>query len=126
MAESEKHEEYFWERYQTLVRTEEESSLYNILSGVGHIETFSDVRTVLKMYDAEAEKVKPNYWGNRLIESLKLQKNMGLTDAHNVSIYSGGNLSLSTKYRRVVLNMEQDLGGNHKDITEELLNGAQI
>lgn len=74
MENPDRHEEYFWERYQILVRTETDSQLYNILSGVGPIKTFSDVRTVLQMYDAAAEKIKPNYWENRASDLMKYRR----------------------------------------------------
>jgi len=57
--------EYFREKYDLLVKSEKDSVLLNILTGVGPIETFSDVRTVLKMYDDVAEKKDVSYWIKR-------------------------------------------------------------
>jgi len=58
--------DYFKDRYETSVKTENNSELLNILTGVGPIESFSDTVTVLKMYDNDAEKVIPGYWCMRL------------------------------------------------------------
>lgn len=60
--EDEIFQEYFKNRYDNLIKNENNSDLLNILTGVGPIESFSDTVTVLKMYDDAAENVIPGYW----------------------------------------------------------------
>ena len=121
MVDSKRNEEYFWERYQILTRTEQDSSLYNLLSGVGPIETFSDVRTVLEMYDAEAKKVKPNYWANRCNFSFEWQKNLG-SIGMNITCYdspsSGKPIKKEDLACGVVLMIESILAGECEIITD--------
>jgi len=59
-------EDYFRNRYETLVKTENNSELLNVLTGVGPIGSFLDAVTVLHMYDDVAERVVPGYWCMRL------------------------------------------------------------
>lgn len=124
MANSEKHEEYFWERYQTLVRTENNSSLHNLLSGVGPIESFSDVRTVLQMYDSEAQKTKPNYWENRFSSSVEWQERVLVPIKLHVTCYDallGKPVKKEDVAHDVVCMMEAMLAGEYEDVTNQVL-----